>query len=284
VAAGLVALPAERSYDRTESPAVPMFVTLPRAVEPEQRSSLEVWHPELAWAADARLTSAQRELLAKINQWLFRGRHDLVVPLRERSLEIFGEEKLLDSALATSLFAQGRLSLELLATRRVAPRLSTERVGDGDVLMVVENSDTFDSLVRVLAQAPGRVGLVGWGAGSGFEASVLSVASLAHQVREIRYFGDLDRNGLRIPASASRLAVLSGLPPVRPAVALYDALLRVGAPQSGQPKQTSDAATALVEWLDPTHRVAAHALLVNGSRLAQEAVGLTYLLGHHDWR
>lgn len=82
------------------------------------------------------------------------------------------------------------------------------------MLLVVENSDTFDSLVTVLrGRNDHRVGLVGWGAGAGFEASVLSIADLGRAVSEVRYFGDLDENGLRIPASAGLIAQGVGLPP-----------------------------------------------------------------------
>ncbi|MFS8096179.1 hypothetical protein LFM09_03480 [Lentzea alba] len=271
---GLVELPSSRSYDRTANPPLPRFVTRPAVAAPTRKSTAVMWHPKLAWAASARLTADQEQLLVKVNRWLFRSRGDLVVPLRERSLEILGDEKALDGKLATSLFAEGRLSLDLLRARRAVPRLYTERVGVGDVLLVVENSDTFDSLVRVLTDRPGRIGSVGWGAGGGFEASVLSISP---DVREILYFGDLDRDGLRIPANASRLAVLSGLPPVQPATPLYDALFEVGQPQPGQPALSESVAGPLVEWLDLPQREPVRALLASGRRLAQEAVGLAYL-------
>ena len=93
--------------------------------------------------------------------------------------------------------------------------LHCESAGDGDVLLVMENSDTFDSLLTVLRGRDGhRVGLVGWGAGTGFEASVLSIPLIGRLVSEIRYFGDLDENGLRIPANASTIAQSEGLAPV----------------------------------------------------------------------
>ncbi|MFC7617272.1 Wadjet anti-phage system protein JetD domain-containing protein [Actinokineospora soli] len=277
-AADQLELPSTRSYDRTERPALPTFVTLPGDAEPQRRFPDPVWHPKLAWAAGARLTAGQRELLGKINEWLFRSRDDLVVPLRERSLEIMGDEKALDGKFATALFGEGRLSLDLLRAHRTALPLYAERVGDGPVLLVVENSATFHTMVSVLGDNPSRVGWIGWGAGAGFETSVHSIPALGPPlVREIRYFGDLDRNGLRIPASASRIAELSGLPPVLPASPLYRILLEIGVPQPGQPKIPVAAATALVDWLDPAHADEARDLLTNGFRLAQEAVGTRYL-------
>jgi hypothetical protein len=94
-----------------------------------------------------------------------------------------------------------------------------------------------------------RVGLVGWGAGTGFEASLLSIARINRAISEIRYFGDLDENGLRVPSNAAALAANVGLPPVRPAAGLYDVMFRRGAPQPGQRKLSPEAAVGLVSCL-----------------------------------
>jgi hypothetical protein len=281
---GLIKLPSPKSYDRTERPHLPKFVTVVRPAPASPVRQETVWHPELAWVPGARLIPSQLDQLVTINRWMFRERDELVVPLRERSLEIFGDEKALDQLLLTSLFAADRLSLHALRARRAVPRMLTRTVGDGDLVLVVENSDTFDSLVQTLRERPGRVGVVGWGAGTGFEASILSLEDLDRPVSAIRYFGDLDKVGLRIPANASELAVRSGLPPVLPAFELYDALLHVGRPQPGQPKLTGPATRHLVRWLEPIHRDRVSQLLDAGQRLAQEAVGLRYLLDHDDWQ
>ncbi|MGH3887718.1 MAG: Wadjet anti-phage system protein JetD domain-containing protein [Pseudonocardiaceae bacterium] len=206
------------------------------------------------------------------------------MPLRERSLELLGEEKALDTLVGTSLFRRGRLTLELLQTYRVTLPLHVISVGPGDVLLVVENSDTFDSLRRALSETPSRVGTLAWGAGAGFESSVLSVASMEPAVREILYFGDLDVAGLRIPAAASRLALQEDLPAVLPATALYTALLAAGRPRGAQLPLNAQRADELVGWLDPYHRQPCRLLLTEGYRIAQEAVGLAYLTATSDWR
>jgi hypothetical protein len=276
-AANRVTLPAKASWDRTERPALPRFVTVaatrPRGLREPKRV---VWHPDLAWAGGSGFNLRQRAILAQVNRWLHTHRDESIVPVRERSLQVFGNEKTLDGLQRTVLFGPGRLSLDLLRARRAVPRLTTERVGPGDVLLVVENSDTFDTLVRVLSADPGDVGIVGWGAGGGFEASVLSVAWLPGPVRAIRYFGDLDRRGLEIPASASRLAVSEGLPPVEPDTTLYAALLDVGHRDGGRPALSQEQADTVAAWLPEPLAGQAAALLRQGVRLAQEAVGVEY--------
>lgn len=285
-AAGVIEFPAAASFDRTQRPPLPRFITIPTTHQSDSPTRDPVWHPDLSWAETLRVTGAQAELLKQVNSWLFRGagRDQPLVPLRERSLELLGEEKALDTLMGTSLFGPGRLTLELLRTYRVTLPLHVTSVGPGDVLLVVENSDTFDSLRRALSETPGRVGTLAWGAGAGFESSVLSVASMEPAVREIRYFGDLDAAGLRIPAAASRLARQEDLPAVRPATALYTALLAVGRPHSAQLPLDAQRADELVGWLDPQHRQPCRLLLTEGHRIAQEAVGLAYLTATSDWR
>jgi hypothetical protein len=280
----VIELPSARSYDHSEMPSLPRFVTLSRPTADPSQSRPTVWHPELSWVPQARFSPSQMDTLERVNRWLYDNRDELNVPSRERSLEIFGDEKALDRLVLTSLFGSGRLDFGLLRCKRVVPRLHCEPAGHGDLLLVIENSDTFDSVLSVLRERDDhRVGLVGWGAGTGFEASVLSISRLGHSISAVRYFGDLDENGLRVPMSAATLAHNEGLPAVTPATGLYAALLRRGVPQPGQRKLTPDAAAGLVSWLDPEHRSAAERLLVGGSRMAQEAVGLSCLSRQNGW-
>lgn len=173
-------------------------------------------------------------------------------PPRERSLEIFGDEKALDRLVGSVLFGPSRLSLAQLRAYRSRPPLPTVRVGDGHVLLVVENSDTFDTMVRLLEGDPGDVGYVAWGAGAAFEASVASVGRVPGITR-VLYFGDIDADGLRFPMSADALAVQLGLPPVEPATSLYRLLFEHGhRAAGGQPPvvDRSSGAALLLRYVD----------------------------------
>ncbi|MFC3453066.1 Wadjet anti-phage system protein JetD domain-containing protein [Amycolatopsis speibonae] len=282
---GLLKPAGVRSWDRSQKPPLPQFVTLP-ASEPQESALQVVWHHRLAWVEDVRPTPAQRTHLLALNTWLYEhGHEDLpVVPHRERSVKIFGNEKVLDRLMNTTLFGEGRLSLELLRARRVAPGFIVEAVGPGPVLLVVENSDTFDSLVSVLTAEPGDVGRVGWGAGGGFEQSVLSLGRLRHAVREVWYFGDLDAKGLQIPAGAAALAARENLPEIRPATGLYEAMFHHARPQPGQARLAETKAHILAAWLPAPLRSSAAGHLTGGTRLAQEEVGFTELTAGDEWR
>jgi hypothetical protein len=153
--------------------------------------------------------------------------------------------------------------------------------GKGDLLLVIENSDTFDSILAVLRDRDGhRVGLVAWGAGT---VSRLPFCPPALPVAEVCYFGDLDENGLRVPSNAAALAENEGLPTIRPASGLYSAMLRLGIPQSGQRKVSTEAATHLASWLDQDHQGTAIRVLTSGDRIAQEVIGLAHLTRNEDW-
>ena len=276
-AAGAVTL--SKALDLTATPPLPARLTLPPPIVTAPAAALAravPWRPELAWAATARLTVGQVGVLQTINGWLRdRGRHTDVLPLRERSLELFGYEKRLDTLITSSLFAPNRLTLKLLRTFRAHPPLPLRRTGDGPILLVIENADTFDSVRGALAITPTAVGHIAWGAGAAFEASVLSVAELP-DVRDIAYFGDLDADGLRIPASAAALAAAEGLPAIRPAHGLYRLLLEAGTQQAGQARVDPARAVELAGWLGE-FAPAARELLTDGARIPQEAVSANAL-------
>jgi hypothetical protein len=285
--AGVLRLPKSPTQWDRGSPLLPQWVRIPPTIEAQPRTKPTgiAWRPELAWAATARLTTTQTEDLRKINRWLRDNDTDAadieMIPMRERSVEIFDDEKHLDRLHTSALFAPNRLSLAMLRAVRIPPPLAIRRIGDGPVLLVVENSDTFATLAALLAERPGRVGHIAFGGGRAFEASVLGIDETSG-IEEIRYFGDLDADGLSIPAHAEVTALTAGLPPVQPAPELYRLLLE----QHSQPTPRAVpewSAEALCAWLPEDLRSRAATLLTGGRRIAQERVGRTLLRSTSRW-
>lgn len=275
-------LTVSKRTDNAASPALPTRVTMPpdTASDPSaaQLARDTIWRPELTWAARARLSVNQVHQLKAINAWLRdHAHHDDTLPLRERSLQILGHEKALDALTRTQAFAPGRLTLGHLRTYRVHPPLPAARIGDGPVLLVVENDNTYDTLRRTLLPDPGPVGHIAWGGGGAFEASVRSCPDLPG-VERVCYFGDLDRDGLRIPTNANATALAEDLIPVEPATDLYRRLVDTRTTQDGQRPLAPHAAAALTQWLrEPDLIEAAHQLLTQGRRIPQEALTVTHL-------
>ena len=168
---------------------------------------------------------------------------------------------------------------EWAAMKAVAAKLG---IGAGDILLVVENSATWWSLVHSLPDNH-RLGYVAWGLGGTFRASVNTLAA-KHRIAEIRYFGDLDLSGIRIPHAASKTASDRGLPSVQPTECLYGALLELGRTRGAKEKGIeAGEASALAEWMPGPYRAKTVGLLVAGQRLAQEWVGYRYLTRDTAW-
>lgn len=292
-AAGVVVLPRGTAhFDRRADPPLPAWVRrADTGRPPAARPAARVWPTALQPAAALARRDEECAVLDAVADFLRRGGAARIsVPLRERSLELFGDEKRLDGLLGTRLFTSGALTLDLLRCHQVPVPFAAQWVpgtpegGGGVTLLVAENHHTYASLLeatRAHAATGGPGRHVGYGVGGQFSAVVTSVTLLRPTPTRIRYFGDLDLRGLEIPARAAAGAVAAGLPPVLPAAALYEALFAHGLPAETAPVADSAAATAAA-WLGPLAAPAA-ALLGEGRRMAQEAVGLELLLEHPEW-
>jgi hypothetical protein len=278
--------------DTTQMPALPAFVDLIRAEAADtgqQNGRGHGWRPELAAAMSLRpaATSAELRVLRMANRWLAERAHETdICGSRERSLEVFGNEKLLDEQLRYGrLFASDILSYGLLRARRRAPGLVTEQVGDAPTVLVVENSDTFRTLADIIAEDAGRsVGVVAWGAGAAFEQSCDTLQKLTvhgQRVQHAWYFGDIDPSGLRIPARAAK--ALSPLA-IEPARGLYALLFELDRRVAGRERMTESTDEHL-QWLGAPLASQARDVMAAHRRLPQEALAARVLRERlrHDW-
>ena len=208
-AAGVITLPTSKAaWDHSVTPPVPCSVAV--AVVPHggrAPSPVTAWVPELSFAASER-HPATLEALHAINSWLKRNRARTLqtVPVSERSLEIFGDEKRLDRLREGEVLLGGRLRLSDLACERVPPflvwhpgRSSTTTV------LVVENAAAFASFRR-FNELAGLWRAVVWGAGNAFRRNHAGLADIfaATGAERAVYFGDLDPKGVEILAAVMR--------------------------------------------------------------------------------
>jgi hypothetical protein len=277
-----IELPKGRDHwDVSALPAVPRWVKLPRETLVEEKVDLRSipWAPELKFLASARVFVPVADLL-KVQEFFARGgRAKPLVPIKERSLEIFGDEKRLDQLeRGSALFGEGRLKLETLRCF-IAPEPLPCTAGpnpDGPVL-VIENAATWHSYCQWNAERK-LFGAIVYGCGNRFVDGVTTLDSVFAALggsRRVFYFGDLDPQGLLIPQEASGRALAADLPAIEPHLWSYEHLLKL-AGNRVQPWEGEPPSTTLCDWLGPlADRV--RELFTKRQRIAQEHVGWEFL-------
>lgn len=275
---------SRRLWDASADPPLPTWVQLvvsrrSPASEPDHR--VIAWPPELAFVAKLSRAPLLDELLAIRRFLADGGRERIWVPARERSLEVFGEEKRLAALRKTTLFGPGRLDLELLRCYAVAPPLVWEP-GPGPAIgrsvLVLENLDTYHSFCRWNEDAA-RYGAVAYGHGTEFVATVRDLPRVCDAVQSsaAEYFGDIDYRGLQIPMQARLvLAGETSAISLGPAARWYDALLE-HADRTTDSNRFVSPTDAVLLWLPEELRDRAAPILARGRRLPQEHIGLAHL-------
>jgi hypothetical protein len=289
---GAIVVPQSRNlYESHLSPPLPQWVERPPAPRaPRQATPVRVWRPELSDAAALVVTNSDYDTVARVDAFLRdEGSSRPLVPHRERSVELFGNEKRLDRLLRSKMFTTGALTLDLLRCYVAPLPLTAQHTGNpgpDPQLLVVENHATYESVLRLAREhaTPGAPALaVGYGSGNQFPHAIGGITQLNPVPTRLWYFGDLDEDGVAIAVAAAAAAEASGLPTLRPALPLYRTLLDTGAVQQGNRIVDHDRAGQLTAWFDngsTGHDIAFQVtdLLTAGKRLAQESVGYELML------
>lgn len=294
---GTVILPP-RSGSRWDLalPPLPTRIVLPGNHRPPTRTldpSTEPWVPALGWAAGwirtARPPQRLRVALVTINRWLLgtTGRTVDRICREERSLQIFGDEKVLSSLLAGPLFAPGRLTYDTLGCDAPVGSIRIACLTTSGPVLVLENKATFDSAWRALhaASQPGYAALVFGGGDQA--ASFIPDLTMLHELVGVsatclEYAGDIDIAGVSAAAAFLDVATSAGFD-ARPADRLWSAL--AAAAPSGEdltagPKEQRAAVMAAGRLAFP-EGVATR--LRSGLRVPQERLDRTALAKTGWW-
>ncbi len=243
------------------------------------------WEPELRTIAQARVTTNSGDLVRMNDFFKNGGRTRPVVPIKERSLEIFGDEKRLDDLRLSALFRPDRLALEDFRCQIVGEPFGWKR-GPRDTgrIVVLENAATWHSYCRWNAERRFFSAVV-YGCGNRFRDNIPLLADILGELsapQEVYYFGDLDCQGLRIPVEASLKAVKLGLPAIRPDLWSYQQLLALGQGREGEAEPSDAPGLPELSWLGQLAKPV-EKLLLSNKRLAQECVGWEFLCQQTSW-
>ena len=276
---GLLRLPKatnRRAYDHSERISLPRYAS--RNILQPLPKATRVWRPELLFANE--VPDTWHDTLSLIQEWLRSGGTKAPpIALRERSVEIFGDEKYVDGLLGTQLFWPGRLSLNLLHCYLPSVPICVEAIqanGQKRPLLVLENLTTFDTLRRWNAQYQ-YYSAVAYGGGTAFVSSCGSLSSyLAGEgcSGQLLYFGDVDPKGLWIPVRASREIGKA----IQADEGLYTLLFQKALRKPSVQRESLVYDPALLDWLPAALREPASQYFDSGRRLPQE------LISFHDLR
>jgi hypothetical protein len=239
------------------------------------------WEPPLAFLRDSRLNISFAEL-RRINNFIRQNLSEQpLVPIKERSLEIFGDEKRLDALISTSLFRADRLDWERdLRCEIIGEPLAWKcgpAAAHAQPIIVIENAATWHSYCRWNDERKLFCAVV-YGCGNRFVDGIRYLPDIFAELggsRRVLYFGDLDPQGLLIPQEASNRSQAAGLPAVEPHLWSYRQLLAVANGRS-QPWEGEPPASTLCDWLGDC-AAPVRQLFAASHRLAQEHVGWEFL-------
>lgn len=248
------------------------------------------WVEEMAWIASNRaLPTRQLDALCRVSEWIAANRGRSPIPERERSLEIFGEDKVL-GPLVDGILRSRPAVVDALAIYRCHPPMAVAAVegSSGRTVLVVENGTPFHSALRaarhhVAAGLPVEIGWIAYGAGGQLEAIVPSLADRQPRPTAIHYFGDLDPEGLRFAAAGAIRCKAAGLPPLQPAHRLYQLLLDRGRPQKKDQKRPPSWPAEGLDWLGEPLASQLRQACAAGEWLSQEWVGIEVLTADPSW-
>jgi hypothetical protein len=282
---GAILLPKRtQNWDRTGGAPLPGFVVL-AAPRPQRAPTVPPgygWHPLLAFAASER-NRLRLESVKQINEWLKTDPDlSLIVPIKERSLEIFGDEKRLDQLRAGTTNLFGQLGLAALGCRLCPIPLPFEAgptCARGRPILIVENNDTWASFSAWNRNAGCYAAVAYAGGGHGkslaYDETFIDELLDRFQAGALFYFGDIDPAGLRIASRAAERRARRGGLALQPATAHYAWLLTYGirtALKRGERALPNDLA-----WLPETLCGEVEALFAAGQRIPQESLGTRVL-------
>lgn len=247
-----------------------------------------IWHPKLQSAAQVK-DRRQIEKLISINKWLisYSGPEDEILTAQERSLQIFGAEKVL-SKFSIILPDGTEIGPEFLRFRHVEPMiyhsLPMEQT-NSKVGLIVENIATADDFSEWNDRMR-HFALVVCSEGKRILAAPNRLKKLAERygVSEWLYFGDIDPEGFKIALEVTHASEEIGGPVVRPHPAAYRWLARYGEVVTQSAKTQDEAGLwtkireAVIEWTDSPIVVARGDEVVReGKLIPQEWLGRSIL-------
>lgn len=277
----LIQLPAKGSWEKIGNPPLPTWIQVVREDLPRERVDYASvpWVPELGFWTELKPPAI--DAAVTINEFLLKRRTSLcLVPIKERSLEIFGDEKRLDAMRFGNTLFGGRLTLAAIGAFQVPlPLPYRQAQAPGRPVLVVENHNSFWSFGE-WNQTARQYAAVVYGSGNEFRSSGAALGQVLQEVcgDGAEYLGDLDPTGVRIPLEYNLKLQNEGIR-ITPATQFYHWLL-----VNGRRRNRTDGqaflGTLASDWLGDELGELVVAMWLDGQWIPQEALGFEALQAH----
>lgn len=277
--------------DRQRWPVGWRGLAVPRSLIYQVNKELErapvAWHSFLAQRITGELSVSVETRLRQLNEYLMsRSRAGLplfedILGHRERALQVFGDEKTLES-FPVDGWQNVDLTLKDLQCVRKAPPVPFEGVnGSIGPALVVENSDTYYTLCAVNRRTLQWRAVI-YGSGNLATSQAEGIASLINSwhMKQVLYCGDLDVEGLYIANRLRRRLDALGIT-LSLDETLYQAMIDTG--KEGEAGKANRSVANRDEelhlyWVSEPIRQAMRDLISRNKRIAQETLAFTPLM------
>lgn len=281
----LIRIPkSDKLYEYTTKFKIPKYITIciQKRKLNDKPWKTYLWHPEIDFAQHMESYS-QFEKMKKIDTFL-KNKSNLIIPIseKERSLQIFGDEKILSSFVNNISIKQTDIYHILKCYKTYEPLMGFNFPKcKTNKIIFIENRDTFFNLSKVcysLKNPPYRD--VYYGQGINFQNNILSLPFYCDSNSIIEYFGDIDYSGFSIPIKAQKNLKLSGhIYKIQLASILYDNLIQIHQ-KCGfifHSKEKEKDLDDILETLSSSTQKIINIILREGNRVPQELLNLVEL-------
>jgi hypothetical protein len=210
-----ISLPSSKKlWDYSYHPPVPQWIRIMK-IRPKkinQPWKKYPWHPRLIWASQLKNLQTKGFMhLTRLNDFFIQlGNKALkLMSIKERSIQIFGNEKELDALLKRSWF-HAHISLPDLGCYQTYEPFASKTFSStrSQRTIIIENRDTFDSFCKInQRQEIPNYRYIIYGCGEKIQNTVLWINDFDAQIQTLEYFGDLDVEGLFIPYRANQILI-----------------------------------------------------------------------------
>lgn len=213
------------------------------------------------------------KILEKINDFLNTEKEHEMVFLKERSYEIFNDEKFLDGKVKNGYLFGGKLHISVLKCMEKPSPLVYESMCKNKPILVCENSNTYHTMCRWNKEFMEFSAIV-YGSGNIFSGAHNYLDEIRNDLgfNEIYYFGDFDYDGFFIPANTNQKRLENELLEIKPALFLYKMLINFS--HIKNPKNPKNIEIEIIKsWInnDEVYEVF-KSCLENNTRIPQEAI------------